>query len=226
MWYLKIIMSVLPGITLEINISNRDSACLPFLVIFKKFFGFSGFFFVVVVALHCYSWQPFCFFPEGWSKKVSVLEASQGTHTVCHPSEWALSLPSTAQPLAKRPGQSKVLHKSEWTMNKPFHSPGKRKMRFFRTGVYSSRMPWAAGRGNLQWTKSTQPTMAVTQEQHVHQADLDQGQDSLTVSDPALISLLRLCQIFPGTEESLPIRNLEGTRFSLWQLHHVSLPIW
>lgn len=39
-------------------------------------------------------------------------------------------------------------------------------------------------------------------------------------------SLLYLCQIFPGTEESLPIRNLEGTSFSLWKLHPPSLPIW
>lgn len=36
----------------------------------------------------------------------------------------------TAQPLAKHPGQSKVLHKSQWTMNKPFPSPGKRQMGF------------------------------------------------------------------------------------------------
>lgn len=74
-------------------------------------------------------------------------------------------------------------------------------------------MPWAAGRGDLQQTKSMQPTMTVTQEQHVHQADLDQGQDNLTVRDEVLIPCYTYAKYFLALRKACPLETLKAPAF-------------
>lgn len=51
----------------------------------------------------------------------------------------------------------------------------------FRTGMYFSMMPWAAGGEDTTNKIYAADHSRVSQEQLVHQVDLDRGQDSLTV---------------------------------------------
>lgn len=53
----------------------------------------------------------------------------------------------------------------------------------------------------------------VTQEQLVHQADLDQGQDSLTVRDPALIPCYACAKYFLARRKACPLETLKAPDF-------------
>lgn len=53
----------------------------------------------------------------------------------------------------------------------------------------------------------------VTQEQHVHQADLDQGQDNLTVRDQVLIPCYTYAKYFLALRKACPLETLKAPAF-------------
>lgn len=53
----------------------------------------------------------------------------------------------------------------------------------------------------------------VTQRRHVHQADLDQGQDSLTERDPALIPCYAYAKYFLAPRKASQLETLKAPDF-------------
>lgn len=208
MQYLKIIMTVLPGIPLERNTSNRDSTCLQLLAF---------------LLLHSIAipGSPLLLLPWGTRQEDFLSSrAPQGTGTVHHPSEGG------AQLITKHPGKWSTAQIRGWTMNKPCCSPGKRQMWFLGLVCIQARCHRLqegkiCNKQNLcSWPWQSYP--GATHSSGWLRSVAGQLGSQRSSSD----SLLFRCQMSPGTERSLPIRNLEGTRFPLWHLHHVYFSIW
>lgn len=92
-------------------------------------------------------------------------------------------------------------------------------------GMYSSRMPWVAGGENQQQNLHSRPWQSYPGATRTS-GWLRSGAGRLDSQRSSSDSLLFLCQTPLGMEKSLPIRNLEGTRFALWHLHCVYFSIW
>lgn len=209
MQYLKIIMAVLPGIPLERNTSNRDSTCLQLLAyLWLHSIAIPG--------------SPLLLLPHGTRQEdFFVLKGSLKHRDSTSP----LRRRSTAH--NKTPW--KVWSTAQirgWTMNKPCCSPGKRQMWFLGLVCIQARCHRLqegkiCNKQNLcSWPWQSYP--GATHSSGWLRSVAGQLGSERSSSD----SLLFLCQMSPGTERSLPIRNLEGTRFPLWHLHHVYFSIW
>lgn len=200
-------MPTLPETPLETNTSSGDSTCLHLLAL-------------------SFCCTP-CLIPQAapaappspgtWQKAF----CPWGTGMAHLPSKGALaSLHSTAH--SRTPWRVwSTARIRDWATKKPYHCSGKRQMWFLRLVSMQARH-YGLQEGKIcnKHNLSSQPWWSYPA------ATLTSGCWTADTARSISDSLLLLCQTPPGTEKSLPVRNLQGSRFSLWHLHCMYFSIW